>query len=378
MTPIVPTTGITMSHIMQAFNNKHGGSMSAYLGKHPALPTSGPIQYEHFKGLTAVTPTFMLTSTQGTNLTLNPNGSISGDVSLNNGAMTLDLRNLVKDKSYHPDLQFFVTSGSLPPGVTLASNGILSANLPKGSPLSANGIVITASNSYGNTSTFPLSFAVTGIPPPLVKPGGIPQTNLGENSTQLDMNNYFLYATSYNITDNPQNNAWIDRNMLNISGAYRNTNYVLKIGGSNASGYISQDALVHEDARPDPRSGVVAWLSQNRYWASVSFTGIGFNTLAIRFNSSGNLNLTMDAIHLGSVIRSELAVDILWTDGITAICSANLNYNTDNELWQTFLFRLNMNDRTITKYLVIGGIEQWTSKFVPSNPNDEYYWAPRG
>ena len=168
-TPTVPSSNVTMTAISKAFNGKFGGSLLSYAGKHPSLPASAPLKFGDFKNLTAVTPTFNLRSVAGTNLTLNANGSVSGDVSSSAGSLSANLRDLVANASYNLNLQFQVSSGALPSGATLSSAGALAVSLSKGSPLSASGIVIKATNDFGNSATFPLSFAVTGVLAPKPK-----------------------------------------------------------------------------------------------------------------------------------------------------------------------------------------------------------------
>lgn len=166
-TSTIPSAGaITLSAIKAAFpgvSTWAKNNLSAYLGQHPALPSASAIRFGSFRGLTAVSPAHVLGAASGTNVTITAGGLISGTVGASQvGVLSYALKSYVANGAYQGTVTYAVGSGSLPTGVSLASDGTLTVSTS--APTSGSvPVTITATNKWGNTSTISLTFQFAAV-----------------------------------------------------------------------------------------------------------------------------------------------------------------------------------------------------------------------
>ena len=126
---------------------------------------------------------------------------------------------------------------------------------------------ITASNKYGNSTSFVFTFRLN-IPVPTETT--IPAMTLSNGVTNINLASYFTYATLYSATS-PNANVLVTGSNLAVTAANRGTTYFVNMTGSNSSGSISQSVSVKEAVNYVPVAGVSAvytgeTLSNNGIW----------------------------------------------------------------------------------------------------------------
>ena len=162
-TPVVPMTYLTIADIRAAFpgvltKNDH---LLSYAPLHPSL-SNGTVTMGRFRGLTALTPSFDFTNLLGTGLTnctcALSNSTIvfaSSNVAVpTHSYATLSLASYALNKAYQGpansnNIYFEVTSGSLPAGVTLSNNGVVTVDVGV-VPSSSSTVTVAATNGWNN------------------------------------------------------------------------------------------------------------------------------------------------------------------------------------------------------------------------------------
>lgn len=150
----LPAT-IWVSAIKSAFPGG-GNALGMYRGKHRALPNNSPIFMGTFSGLSADSPTHSLFDRHGTDVTFDASGLVSGKT---DGLLVMSLADFVDNAAYQNGLTYQVTSGTLPAGVSIDSNGVLTV-APTAPTAGTVSVTVMATNGWGKTTSVPLKFNI--------------------------------------------------------------------------------------------------------------------------------------------------------------------------------------------------------------------------
>ena len=188
---------------------------------------------------------------QGTPLSLDNNGNIMGETG---GIATIDLKGLLADSNYHNGLYHNVSSGEMPMGLSLSTEGIISIDDATSIPCSSNLVEVNIVNGWGLMSTLPLCISIMDnalVDPPIAN-GTVPAlTGLTTTSETVNMSSYFGGGDStLSVTSDPVSNASISGTTLTIVPNNRGSTYTVVVTATNASGTATQSISVTESAPP--------------------------------------------------------------------------------------------------------------------------------
>jgi len=194
----VPASGsVSLSNIQYAFpNGTNPSSLLSYLGVHPSVPATPPIDMLSFHGLNAVSPTHAPATLYDTGVvgTANATAVLTATTLAvsTTGAGTLTLTVTLPTYLTNPSYQGAVTysaSVALPTGVTLnATTGVVSVvpgTVNTGTTALAYSLTVTATNKWGNTSALAVTFNFAAGLPTALPAGSYPPAALTASTTTL-------------------------------------------------------------------------------------------------------------------------------------------------------------------------------------------------
>jgi hypothetical protein len=193
---------------------------------------------------------------------------------------------------------------------TLISNPFSSASI-SGSTLSiacANRnttytLSVSATNAIGTSGTT-LSIVVTeSPPPPVLTLGSTAAISIsGTTTATVALSTYFMYATSYTISDPMATGAYMSGTTMYVRGGFRNTIYGIVVTASNVAGtgsaltvlvtegsYTTQTLLTYDASTLTGASGSVvsSWPNLSSLGSDFNVTGYNSPTIIVDANGKG-------------------------------------------------------------------------------------------
>ena len=165
-TPTIPSTGpVSMDSIRNAFPGlSNPPNLAEFIGAHPSLPTTAgsSISLGQFHGLTAVSPSFNFSNVALSNGNMTAsNGTlvISGSAGVSKAlAGSIPLSNYLSLGDFNAPVSFAMSNGSsLPTGVSMGSNGLMTLSLTNAVASTTN---VVATNKWGNCVNIPMSYNI--------------------------------------------------------------------------------------------------------------------------------------------------------------------------------------------------------------------------